>query len=78
MLVNQHLIQIFIYETILLIAQVSSFKYLGNLITADGRSSQEIKYRIGQAKTAFKKKKRILASKKINRKIKKTFLKTFV
>lgn len=61
-----------------LISQVSSFKYLGSLITSDGRSSQEIKHRIGQAKTALIKKKNILVSKKISREIKKTFLKTFV
>jgi len=61
-----------------LISQVISFKYLGSLITSDGRSSQEIKQRIGQAKTAFIKKKKILVSKKINRATKKTFLKTFV
>jgi hypothetical protein len=30
-----------------LISQVSSFKYLGSLITSDGRNSQEIKQRIG-------------------------------
>jgi len=48
-----------------LITQVSSFKYLGSLITADGRSSQEIKQRIGQTKKAFIKKKRILAPRKL-------------
>jgi len=36
-----------------LIAQITSFKYLGSLITADGRSSHEIKQRIEQAKTAL-------------------------
>jgi hypothetical protein len=51
---------------------------LRSLITSDGRSSQEIKQRIGQAKTAFIKKKKILFSKKISRKTKKTFLKTFI
>jgi len=51
---------------------------LGSLITADGRSSQEIKQRIEQAKKAFIEKKRISALRKINRGIKKTFLKTFV
>ncbi|VVC36881.1 Reverse transcriptase domain [Cinara cedri] len=61
-----------------LISQVSSFKYLESLITSDGRSSQAIKQRIGQAKTTFIKKKKILVSKKISRAIKKNFLKTFV
>uniref|UniRef100_A0A2S2NHJ5 Uncharacterized protein n=1 Tax=Schizaphis graminum TaxID=13262 RepID=A0A2S2NHJ5_SCHGA len=61
-----------------LISQVSSFKYLGSLITSDERSSQEIKQRIGQVKTAFIKKKKILVSKKISRATKKTFLKIFV
>lgn len=61
-----------------LISQISSFKYLRSLITSDGRSSQEIKQRIGQAKTAFIKKKKILVSKKINRATKNTFLKKIV
>ena len=51
---------------------------MGRLITADGRRSQEIKQKIRQAKTAFIKKRRILTSRKINREIRKTFLKTFV
>jgi hypothetical protein len=45
------------------------------LITADGRSSEEIKLIIGQTKTDFIKKKRILVSRKISRGIKKTFIK---
>lgn len=57
---------------------VSSFKYLGNLITSARRSSPETKQRIGQAKTAFINKNTILVSKKIRRAIKKSFLKTFV
>jgi len=61
-----------------LISEVSSFKYMESLITSDGRNSQEIKQRIGQAKSSFIKKKKILVLKKISRAIKKTFLKTFV
>jgi hypothetical protein len=51
---------------------------LGSSITLDGRSSQEIKQRIGQAKTAFIKKKKMLVSKKISRVTKKIFLKIFI
>lgn len=67
-----------IYLENLLISQIFSFKYLGSLITSDGRNTQKIKQRIGQAKTVFIKKKKILISKKNCREIKKTFLKTFV
>lgn len=41
------------------IARVSSFKYSDSLITADRKSWQEIKQKIGQAKTAFIKKREI-------------------
>ncbi|XP_050431417.1 uncharacterized protein LOC126839986 [Adelges cooleyi] len=70
--------QIIINKYQMRINSVSSFKYLGSLITSDGKSSQEIKQRIGQAKAAFIKKKKILVSQKISREIKKTFLRTFV
>jgi hypothetical protein len=33
--------------------EVESLRYLGNLITNDGRSKQELKIRIAQAKEAF-------------------------
>ena len=36
------------------IKQVDKFQYLGSLITSDAKSGQEIKRRIGIAKTAFK------------------------
>ena len=36
------------------IKQVEKFEYLGSLITSDAKSDQEIKLRIGIAKTAFK------------------------
>ena len=35
------------------IEQVSSFCYLGSMITEDGRSQKEIKCRIGMAKSKF-------------------------
>jgi len=36
------------------IKQVEKFEYLGSLVTSDAKSNQEIKLRIGIAKTAFK------------------------
>lgn len=57
------------------IVQVSSFKCLCNLITADERSSQEIKQRTGQAESFYQEKE---DSRKINKEIKKTFVKTFI
>jgi len=38
------------------------FKYLGSVLTNDGRCSREIKSRIGMAKTAFNKKKNLFTS----------------
>jgi hypothetical protein len=41
---------------------VKYFKYLGSLLTDDGRSTCEIKYRIAMAKAAFNKKKNLFTS----------------
>ena len=46
--------------------QRESFKYLGTLITQDGRNNTEVKSRIVQAKTAFQKMKSILTNNKIS------------
>src|SRR5262252_5095654 len=45
------------------IEQVQKFKYLGALVTEDGRTEQEIKCRVGMAKQAFAKRKKVLCSK---------------
>ena len=39
-----------------------SFKYLGSILTDDGRCTCEIKYRIGMAKAAFNKKEVLFTS----------------
>jgi len=41
---------------------VESFKYLGNMLTNDGRCTSEIKCRIAMAKTAFNKKRALFTS----------------
>jgi len=41
---------------------VESFKYLGNMLTNDGRCTCEIKCRIATAKTAFNKKRALFTS----------------
>ena len=40
---------------------VECFKYLGSMLTDDGRCTCEIKSRIAMAKAAFNKKKKLLA-----------------
>jgi hypothetical protein len=42
---------------------VKCFKYLGSLLTDDGRCTSEIKSRIAMAKAAFSKKKNLFTSK---------------
>ena len=46
-----------------IVEQVAKFKYLGSIIEADGRCEGEIKARIGMAKDAFGKRKKLLARK---------------
>ncbi|XP_050421358.1 uncharacterized protein LOC126833839 [Adelges cooleyi] len=60
------------------IIQVDYFKYLGSIITDDGKSTKEIRSRIGQAKNTFLKKKKILTSKNMNIVTKKRLIKTYV
>ena len=48
------------------VEQVSSFTYLGQLVTEDGRSEKEIKRRIGLAKSAFEQMKDILTYRRIS------------
>ena len=60
-----------------LVEQVSKFKYLGSLITEDGRRKDEVKQRIGMAKDAFYKRKELL-TKKLNKDIKKRMVRTLI
>ena len=60
------------------IKQVKSFKYLGSIITEDGRSEQDIKTRIGIAKTSFGKLKKILTNTHMDWSLRTRFLKGFV
>jgi len=41
---------------------VESFKYLGSILTNDGRCTREIKCRIAMAKAAFNKKRTLFTS----------------
>ena len=58
--------------------QVSSFDYLGSLVTSDGKCLRDIKKRIALAKQAFNNKKTTLTNKKISIETKKRFLKIYV
>ena len=59
------------------VEQVQKFKYLGSLMTADGRYGEEIKVRIGMANDAFGKWKELLTQ-KMNVDVKKQIVKTVV
>ena len=56
---------------------VEDFCYLGSKITADGRSREDIKWRLAIVKKAFLKKRNLLTS-NININVRKSFLKVFV
>jgi len=58
--------------------QVNIFKYLGIIISNDGRSENEIKSRIGQAKKAFLLKSKLLTSKNVDLRTRKRLTKTYV
>jgi len=45
---------------------VSSFSYLGSLITSDGKSKHDLKQKIGKAKTGFGNMKNVLLSHRVN------------
>ena len=60
------------------IKQVTKFKYLGYMITSDGRCTSEIRKRIGMAKDAFQKMKPILTNRNITIVTKIRVLKTYV
>lgn len=59
------------------IEQVSSFKYLGSIITEDMRCHKEVKTRIAIAKEAFNKKRRLLCG-SMDRKLRKRMAKCFI
>lgn len=58
--------------------QVNSFKYLGTVITSDGRCTTEVRCRIGQAKIAFQRLRSILCNKHISIEIRKQILQLYV
>ena len=60
------------------IKQVNSFKYLGSIITSDGRCRNEIRTRIGQAKQAFWDLGNVLRNKNISFKTRQRVLKCYV
>ncbi|GFN87130.1 U2 small nuclear ribonucleoprotein a'-like [Plakobranchus ocellatus] len=60
------------------IKQVTKFKYLGYLITSDGRCTSEISKRIAMAKDTFQKMKPILANRNISMTTKIRVIKTYV
>jgi len=59
------------------IQQVKRFKYLGSLITEDGRSIEDVKARIGMAKVAFSNRKELL-SRRMSKTVKKQMIKTLI
>ena len=58
--------------------QVSKFRYLGQMITEDGRSEEEIKKRIGMAKSIFEKMKKLLISRKVSTTLKLRLIRCFI
>ena len=61
-----------------ILEQVKRFTYLGQLITEDGRSEEEIKRRIGMAKTVFERMKKLLTNRKISYQLKLRLTKCFI
>jgi len=59
------------------VEQVKKFKYLGSIITDDGRCEEEIKARISNAKDAFSKRKELLTQ-KMSKAVRKKIVKTVV
>ena len=58
--------------------QVRSFKYLGSLVCEDAKCDNDIRARIGMAKTAFGQIRKILVSLSINMRTRIRVLKTYV
>ena len=59
------------------VEQVERFKYLGSVITEDGRCIEDVKQRIGMANDAFNKRKELL-TKSMSKGFKKRMIKTLV
>ena len=59
------------------VEQVKRFKYLGSLITEDGRCIEDVKQRIGMAKDAFNKRRELL-TRSMSKGLKKRMIKTLV
>ena len=57
---------------------MESLKYLGSMLTNDGRCTCEIKSRIAMAKAAFKKKKRALFTSTLDLKLRKKLVKCYI
>ena len=60
------------------VEKVTSFNYLGSMITADARCETEIKRRVGIAKTAFRQMYKILTNRKLSIKTRKGLIKTHI
>ena len=60
-----------------LMEQVKKFKYLGSLLTEDGKCEAEVKVRIGMAKDAFNKRKELL-TRRMDRTVKKKIIKSVI
>ncbi|GFS22584.1 endonuclease-reverse transcriptase [Elysia marginata] len=67
---------IFINDAIL--KQQDKFKYLGTIITSDGRNNNEIAARIAQAKTNFQKMRAVLTNKHISIQTRKRVLRCYI
>lgn len=58
------------------LTQVKEFKYLGSLMTSNGKCTREVNARIAQAKEAFSKKKSLLTSKTVSLEVRKHLVKS--
>ena len=58
--------------------QVQRYKYLGSVVTKDGRSVEEIKTRIAIANNAFNKVKHIVTNRSISISLRRRFIKSYV
>ena len=58
--------------------QVNKFKYLGTILTSDGKSQTEIRSRIGQAEISFLKMKNILTNRSLSMKVRKRVLSYYI
>ena len=60
------------------ITQVQSYKYLGVMVTKDGRCVEEVRKRIGMAKSSFDNMRKILTNMNLSMKLRLRMLKCFV